>query len=117
MVVDRIARRQILVMSSKPALVAMPIFALWTGLPPAAMIGLFAVLAGALSAASSLVYVCLPELFQTDPAGSPAFRLAVGCDHASVPEALAAYSIRALLLRASGYQRSTPCATGWHRTR
>jgi putative MFS transporter len=65
-VVDRISRRSFLVGSFWLAAVTTLALALWTHIPGLAMILLFAVFAGVLSAASNLVYVYLPELFPTD---------------------------------------------------
>jgi putative MFS transporter len=65
-VVDRIARRSFLVGSFGVAAAAMFILCVWSNLPAIAMILLFAVFAGVLSAASNLVYVYLPELYPTD---------------------------------------------------
>ena len=66
MVVDRIARRSFLVGSFGIAAAAMLLLCVWSNIPAAAMIILFALFAGILSAASNLVYVYLPELFPTD---------------------------------------------------
>jgi putative MFS transporter len=66
MVVDRIARRSFLVGSFSVAAGAMLLLCVWSDIPVAAMIILFALFAGILSAASNLVYVYLPELFPTD---------------------------------------------------
>lgn len=65
-VVDRVARRSFLVGSFGVAAAAMFILCVWNNIPAVAMIILFAVFAGVLSAASNLVYVYLPELFPTD---------------------------------------------------
>jgi MFS transporter, putative metabolite transport protein len=65
-VVDRISRRSFLVGSFWLAAVTTLALALWTHIPGLAMILLFAVFAGVLSAASNLVYVYVPELFPTD---------------------------------------------------
>lgn len=65
-VVDRLSRRSFLIGSFAITATTMLVLTVWTGLPPAAMIALFAVFAGVLSAASNLVYVYLPELFPTD---------------------------------------------------
>jgi putative MFS transporter len=66
MVVDKVRRRTFLIGSFSVAAVTMLPLSLWTPMPPALMIALFAVFAGVLSAASNLVYVYLPELFPTD---------------------------------------------------
>ena len=65
-VVDRISRRSFLVGSLALAAAAMMLLTFMQGLPPAIVILLFAIFAGVLSAASSLVYVYIPELFSTD---------------------------------------------------
>jgi putative MFS transporter len=65
-VVDRISRRSFLVGSFWLAAVTTLALALWTHIPGLAMILLFAVFAGVLSALSNLVYVYIPELFPTD---------------------------------------------------
>lgn len=65
-VVDRISRRNFLVGSLTSAGGAMLVLTLTEGLAPIAVVVLFALFAGVLSAASSLVYVYLPELFPTD---------------------------------------------------
>jgi MFS transporter, putative metabolite transport protein len=66
MVVDRLSRRSFLIGSFAITAATMLILAAWTTIPAAAMIVLFAIFAGVLSAASNLVYVYLPELFPTD---------------------------------------------------
>jgi putative MFS transporter len=65
-VVDRLPRRSFLIGSFAVAAATMLVPSAWTTVPPFAMIVLFAVFAGVLSAASNLVYVYLPELFPTD---------------------------------------------------
>ena len=65
-VVDKLPRRTFLIGSFSVAAATMLVLSLWSGMPPALMIVLFAVFAGVLSAASNLVYVYLPELFPTD---------------------------------------------------
>ena len=65
-IVDRISRRSFLVGSFWLAAVTTLALALWTHIPGLAMILLFAVFAGVLSAVSNLVYVYIPELFPTD---------------------------------------------------
>jgi MFS transporter, putative metabolite transport protein len=66
LVVDRISRRGFLIGSFAVTTGAMLVLSTWAGLPPAAIVILFAVFAGVLSAQASLVYVYLPELFPTD---------------------------------------------------
>ena len=65
-VVDRISRREFLIGSFLVAALAMLPLSLWPSMMPVAIVGLFAVFAGTISAASNLVYVYLPELFPTD---------------------------------------------------
>lgn len=69
-VVDRIPRRSFLVGSFTITAATMLVLALWTSITPVAMVILFAVFAGVLSAASNLTFVYLPELFPTDLRGS-----------------------------------------------
>ena len=66
MVIDRLSRRSFLIGSFSIAAAAMLVLSLWSDIPVIAMIILFALFAGVLSAASNLVYVYLPELFPTD---------------------------------------------------
>jgi MFS transporter, putative metabolite transport protein len=66
MVIDRLPRRSFLIGSFVIAAAAMLTLTLWDQVPAIAMIFLFAVFAGVISAASNLVYVYLPELFPTD---------------------------------------------------
>jgi len=65
-VVDRLSRRTFLVGSFTVTAAAMLALTVTADLPGPAIIVLFAVVAGVLSAASNLVYVYLPELFPTD---------------------------------------------------
>jgi putative MFS transporter len=65
-VVDRLSRRAFLVGSFTVTAAAMFVLSVTPDLPGAAIIVLFAVIAGVLSGASNLVYVYLPELFPTD---------------------------------------------------
>lgn len=65
-VVDRLSRRAFLIGCFAISAVSMLALSVWSNIPPAAMILLFAVFAGVLSASSILVYVYLPELFPTD---------------------------------------------------
>jgi putative MFS transporter len=64
-IVDRITRRKFLIGSFWVAGCATLALTLWNPMPLAAMMGLVAIFAGVLSAASNLVYVYLPELFPT----------------------------------------------------
>jgi MFS transporter, putative metabolite transport protein len=66
LVIDQLPRRTFLIGSFVVAAATMLVLCLWSGIPAALMILLFAVFAGVLSAASNLVYVYLPELFPTD---------------------------------------------------
>jgi putative MFS transporter len=65
-VVDRLTRRSFLIGSFSITATVMLILTVWFDIPAWALILLFAVFAGVLSAASNLVYVYLPELFPTD---------------------------------------------------
>ena len=65
LIVDRVSRRSFLVGSLWIAGAATFALTVWDPLPAIAMILLFAIFAGVLSAASNLVYVYLPELFPT----------------------------------------------------
>jgi MFS transporter, putative metabolite transport protein len=66
LVVDHLSRRGFLIGSFAIAASTMLILSTWSDLAPVAIIVLFALFAGVLSAASNLVYVYLPELFPTD---------------------------------------------------
>ncbi len=66
LIIDRVPRRSFLIGSFVIAASAMLALTLWSAVPAAAMIVLFALFAGVISAASNLVYVYLPELFPTD---------------------------------------------------
>jgi MFS transporter, putative metabolite transport protein len=65
-VVDKISRRSFLIGSFILSASAMLILCVWTSIPSIAIVLLFAVFAGVISAASNLVHVYLPELFPTD---------------------------------------------------
>jgi putative MFS transporter len=65
-VADRLSRRRFLIGSFSVSAATMLALTVWTNIPAVAIIGLFALFAGVLSAASNLVYVYLPELFPTD---------------------------------------------------
>jgi MFS transporter, putative metabolite transport protein len=65
-IVDRMSRRGFLIGSFLVAALAMLPLCAWTSMLPVVIVGLFAVFAGTISAASNLVYVYLPELFPTD---------------------------------------------------
>jgi putative MFS transporter len=64
-IVHRLSRRLALIGSFGTAAVAMGLLSIDDVLGPVMTLGLFAVFAGVLSAASNLVYVYLPELFPT----------------------------------------------------
>jgi putative MFS transporter len=66
LMIDRLPRRRFLIGSFGIAAAAMLVLCLWSRIPALEMTVLFAVFAGVLSAASTLVYVYLPELFPTD---------------------------------------------------
>jgi len=66
LMVDRVQRRSFLIGSFVSAAITLLLLSALPHLPVAAMIVLFAIFAGVISAASSLVYVYLPELFPTD---------------------------------------------------
>jgi len=102
-VVDRIPRRRFLVGSFVLAAGAM--LALTAADPSAStvIVGLFALFAGVLSAASNLVYVYLPELFPTDLRASgigmaiAASRVGSAVATFLLPVVVAAYGVRAAL--------------------
>jgi putative MFS transporter len=102
-VVDKMRRRTFLIGSFSVAAVTMLPLSLWTQMPPALMIALFAVFAGVLSAASNLVYVYLPELFPTDLRAS-GIGLAIAASRTGsavstflLPVVVAAFGVRAAL--------------------
>jgi putative MFS transporter len=103
LVVDRISRRSFLVGSFWLAAVTTLALALWTPIPGWAMILLFAVFAGVLSAASNLVYVYVPELFPTDlrasgiGVASAASRTGSALSTFLLPVVMANYGIRVTL--------------------
>lgn len=66
LVADRLSRRRFLIGSFAVAAATMLLLTVWRAAPAIAIIILFALFAGILSAASNLVYVYLPELFPTD---------------------------------------------------
>ena len=81
----------------------MLVLTVWTGVPAAAMTGLFAIFAGVLSASSILVYVYLPELFPTDlrasgiGLASAVSRIGSAISTFLLPIIVAAYGIRTAL--------------------
>jgi len=103
MVIDRLSRRSFLIGSFGIAAGAMLVLSLWSDIPAAAMIVLFALFAGVLSAASNLVYVYLPELFPTDLRAS-GIGLAIAASRTGsaistflLPIIVAAYGVRTAL--------------------
>jgi len=102
-VVDRLSRRSFLIGSFGIPAAAMLVLTVWTGIPTVAMIVLFAVFAGVLSAASNLVYVYLPELFPTDLRASgiglaiASSRIGSAISTFLLPVIVAAYGIRTAL--------------------
>jgi len=101
--VDRISRRSFLIGSFGIAAATMLVLTVWPHIPPVAMIILFAVFAGVLSAASNLVYVYLPELFPTDLRAS-GIGLAIAASRTGsaistflLPVIVAAYGVRTAL--------------------
>jgi MFS family permease len=102
-VVDRLPRRTFLIGSFVISAAAMLILSLWSDIPAVAMIILFALFAGVLSAASNLVYVYLPELFPTDLRAS-GIGLAIAASRTGsaistflLPIIVAAYGVRTAL--------------------
>lgn len=103
LVIDRLPRRSFLIGSFGIAAGAMLVLSLWSDIPAAAMILLFALFAGILSAASNLVYVYLPELFPTDLRAS-GIGLAIAASRTGsaistflLPIIVAAYGVRTAL--------------------
>jgi putative MFS transporter len=102
-VVDRLSRRRFLIGSFSIATATMLALCLWIDLPVFAMIILFALFAGVLSAASNLVYVYLPELFPTDLRASgiglavAASRIGSAVSTFLLPVIVAEYGVRAAL--------------------
>lgn len=103
MVVDRLPRRRFLIGSFVITAATMLILTAWANVPSVAMIVLFAVFAGVLSAASNLVYVYLPELFPTDLRASgiglaiAASRVGSAISTFLLPVVVAAYGVRTAL--------------------
>lgn len=103
MVVDRVSRRSMLIGTFGTAASAMLLLCVWSSIPAAIMIILFALFAGVLSAASNLVYVYLPELFSTDLRAS-GIGLAVAVSRIGsaistflLPVVVASYGVRSAL--------------------
>jgi len=103
LVVDKIPRRVFLIGSFSTAAATMLILAVWNDVPAVAMMLLFAIFAGVLSAASNLVYVYLPELFPTDLRASgiglaiAASRIGSAMSTFLLPIVVAAFGVRAAL--------------------
>jgi MFS transporter, putative metabolite transport protein len=102
-IIDRVPRRSFLLGSFLIAAAAMFILTVWSAVPAAAMIVLFAVFAGVISAASNLVYVYLPELFPTHLRAS-GIGLAIAASRTGsaistflLPIVVAAFGVRAAL--------------------
>jgi putative MFS transporter len=102
-VVDHISRRSFLIGSFGIAAAAMLILSSWSHLPAIAIIILFAIFAGVLSAASNLCYVYLPELFPTDLRASgiglaiAASRIGSAVSTFLLPVVVAGYGVRTAL--------------------
>jgi putative MFS transporter len=103
LIVDRISRRSFLIGSFAAAAVTMLILSVVPNVAPGAMIVLFAIFAGVLSAASNLVYVYLPEFFPTDLRASgiglaiAASRIGSAVSTFLLPVVVAAYGVRTAL--------------------
>jgi MFS transporter, putative metabolite transport protein len=101
--VDRMPRRGFLIGSFTAAAVALLVLSAAPGLSAGAMILLFAVFAGVVSAASNLVYVYIPELFPTDLRASgiglaiAASRVGSAAGTFVLPVMVAAYGVRSAL--------------------
>ena len=102
-VVDRVSRRGFLIGSFTLAAATMLLLSVGAGLSRIAIIALFAIFAGVLSAASNLVYVYLPELFPTDLRASgiglavAASRIGSAASTFLLPVVVAAFGVRAAL--------------------
>jgi putative MFS transporter len=103
MVVDHIPRRSFLIGSFGIAAAALLALSSCRSLPAIAIIILFAIFAGALSAASNLCYVYLPELFPTDLRASgigiaiAASRIGSAVSTFLLPVVVAGYGVRVAL--------------------
>jgi len=102
-IVHRLPRRRALIGSFAMAASAMLILSTSSHLGRVAVIGLFALFASVLSAASNLVYVYLPELFPTQVRAS-GIGLAIACSRIGsavstflLPIVVAGYGVRAAL--------------------
>jgi MFS transporter, putative metabolite transport protein len=101
--IDRMPRRTFLVGSFVLCALSTLLLTVWLAPPRAVTVGLFAVFAGVLSAASNLVYVYLPELFPTDLRAS-GIGLAIACSRVgsaastfALPVLLRGYGVHAAL--------------------
>ena len=103
LIVDRMPRRTFLVGSFVAAGATLFLLTVLPQLNTAAMIVLFAIFAGVISAASNLVYVYLPELFPTDLRASgiglaiAASRIGSAASTFVLPVVMAAYGARTAL--------------------
>jgi putative MFS transporter len=103
LVADRLSRRRFLIGSFAVAAATMLILTLWRTAPGIAVIILFALFAGILSAASNLVYVYLPELFPTElrasgiGLSSAVSRIGSAVSTFLLPVVVATYGIRSAL--------------------
>jgi putative MFS transporter len=102
-VIDSLPRRRFLIGSFTLAALAMLALISWEPMPGFAVIVLFALFAGVLSAASILVYVYLPELFPTDlrasgiGLASATSRIGAAISTFLLPVVVADYGIRTAL--------------------
>lgn len=103
LVADRLSRRRFLIGSFAVAAATMFILSVWRTAPAIAVIILFALFAGILSAASNLVYVYLPELFPTElrasgiGLASAVSRIGSAVSTFLLPVVVATYGIRSAL--------------------
>ena len=103
LVADRLSRRRFLIGSFAVAAATMFLLTVWRTAPAIAVIILFALFAGILSAASNLVYVYLPELFPTElrasgiGLSSAVSRIGSAVSTFLLPVVVAAYGIRTAL--------------------
>ena len=103
LVADRLSRRRFLIGSFAVAAATMFILTVWRTAPAIAVIILFALFAGILSAASNLVYVYLPELFPTElrasgiGLSSAVSRIGSAVSTFLLPVVVATYGIRGAL--------------------
>jgi putative MFS transporter len=103
LLVDTLPRRRFLIGSFAVAALALLALISWEPIPASAVIVLFALFAGVLSAASILVYVYLPELFPTDlrasgiGLASATSRIGAAISTFLLPVVVASYGIRIAL--------------------